>query len=488
MTIFVLILLSFLTFVSRVVNLSNIPIFTDEAIYIRWAQIGLADPAHRFISLTDGKQPLFTWAMYPMLKLFSDPLFAGRFVSVLSGVFTVIGIYLLARQLFSFRTAWLAALIYIFSPFAFIYDRLALMDSLLSSFAVWSLYLEVLLVTHLRLDLALLLGMTIGFGLLTKSSAFFYLYLLPFSLILLDRRKINKRILIKWLGLICISIIISLTIYNSLRLSPWFYIIEQKNHVFITTFSEFIKSPFKMLGGNLRGLFEILYVYLTPTFSIILLFSLTMMFFKRKNKQVLLLTWFFLPFITLAFFGLIIFPRFILFMVVPLFIHIADGLDQLMQMMSKKAKYHYLLLLLFFVYPLYQIYLLSVNPVQATIPSADRKQFFDDWPSGYGVNEVVAYLKGKAETGRVVIGTEGTFGLNPAVYEIYFGLNPNVKIYGFWPVSEVPKILLESSIHTDTYLIFKEKQDIPPSWPLKLIKKIRRGKSDTHLLFYQVIP
>ena len=138
--------LAIFTFITRVINLLNVPIFTDEAIYIRWAQIGLNDPAHRYISLTDGKQPLLTWLMYPFLKIFTDPLFAGRFVSVLSGVFASIGIYLLARQLFGKKTAILASIVYIISPFTIVYDRLALMDSLLASIGIWSLYLSVLLV------------------------------------------------------------------------------------------------------------------------------------------------------------------------------------------------------------------------------------------------------------------------------------------------------------------------------------------------------
>ncbi|OGG02334.1 hypothetical protein A2W14_03935 [Candidatus Gottesmanbacteria bacterium RBG_16_37_8] len=173
-------------FISRIYNLLAVPIFTDEAIYIRWAQIGLADPAHRYISLTDGKQPLLTWLMYPFLTIFSDPLFAGRFVSVLSSVLAVIGIYLLAKTLFNRSTAVFASLIYLICPFTVVYDRLALMDSLLAAIGVWSLYLEVLLIKHLRLDIALLLGLTVGLGLLTKSSALFFLLLLPASLLLFE--------------------------------------------------------------------------------------------------------------------------------------------------------------------------------------------------------------------------------------------------------------------------------------------------------------
>ena len=35
---------------TRLVNLTLLPIFTDEAIYIRWGQIGARDAAHKFLS------------------------------------------------------------------------------------------------------------------------------------------------------------------------------------------------------------------------------------------------------------------------------------------------------------------------------------------------------------------------------------------------------------------------------------------------------
>ena len=168
-----ILIIGMLTFITRVINLDLVPIFTDEAIYIRWAQIGLADPAHRFISLTDGKQPLFTWLMYPMLMVFSDPLIAGRFVSVLSAVGTSIGLYFLGRKLFSQRAGIITALLYIIVPFTLVYDKLALMDSLLSMFFVWGLYLAIHLIQKPRLDVSLLLGMCAGLGMLTKSNGLF---------------------------------------------------------------------------------------------------------------------------------------------------------------------------------------------------------------------------------------------------------------------------------------------------------------------------
>ncbi|OGG26656.1 hypothetical protein A2960_00595 [Candidatus Gottesmanbacteria bacterium RIFCSPLOWO2_01_FULL_39_12b] len=477
-----------LTFITRVYNLLNIPIFTDEAIYIRWAQIGLADPAHRFIALTDGKQPLLTWLMYPFLKVFSDPLLAGRMVSVLSGMISVVGVYFVSKELFNKKTALASSLIYVFTPFMLIYDRLALMDSLLSCFGIWSLYLATILIRRLRLDTALILGMVIGLGLLTKSSAFYYLLLAPSSLIVFDFRIKNRtRRLIKWLGLFGLSFFIAQIMYNSLRLSPWFYLIRQKNYSFILTLSEFLLSPFALFISNMRGLWEWLSGYLTLPLIIIVIIGGVRALIRKDLKVLYLFLWFFTPFISLASFGKVIFPRFMLFMVIPLLIIAGNTLTLFLNRAKQKIIWGVFVIILVFALPLYNTYLVLYSPSDVIIPQVDRNQLFDDWPSGFGVREVIDYLNEKSKDGKIVIGTEGTFGLFPTVFEIYLGLNRNVEIHGYWPVGEVPSELLAAATQYPTYLIFKEKQEIPSSWPLVLISKYQRGRGNTYLLFYQVL-
>ena len=97
---FVLALLVILYLASRFYSILALPIFTDEAIYIRWAQIAKQDANWRFISLTDGKQPMFIWMMMISLRFIQDPLLAGRVVSVGAGLFTLIGMYFLGREMF----------------------------------------------------------------------------------------------------------------------------------------------------------------------------------------------------------------------------------------------------------------------------------------------------------------------------------------------------------------------------------------------------
>src|SRR3989344_3182848 len=82
--------------VLRIPNLTLQPIFADEAIYIRWAQVMKSEPTLRFLPLSDGKTPLFMWTMMPLFKVFEDPLFAGRFLSVMSGLVTLLGVFFLS--------------------------------------------------------------------------------------------------------------------------------------------------------------------------------------------------------------------------------------------------------------------------------------------------------------------------------------------------------------------------------------------------------
>ena len=61
--------ISILYIFTRLYNILELPIFTDEAIYVRWAQIAKNDAYWRFISLTDGKQPLFVWVAMILMKV-----------------------------------------------------------------------------------------------------------------------------------------------------------------------------------------------------------------------------------------------------------------------------------------------------------------------------------------------------------------------------------------------------------------------------------
>src|SRR5581483_1465486 len=215
--------------------------------YIRWAQIAANDANWRFISLTDGKQPMFVWLMMPLFKFVHDPLLAGRLVSVGAGFGTLLGLFFLSKELF--KNKWIGlvtSLVYVLYPFALVYDRMALYDTLVGTFAVWSLYVAILLVRRVRLDIAFILAIVLGAAELTKTNGFFSAALVPATLILFDWQKKNRtERLVKWAFFAILAIVIAHLYYSILRLSPFFHIIDEKNRTFAYPFQEWIHHPLK---------------------------------------------------------------------------------------------------------------------------------------------------------------------------------------------------------------------------------------------------
>jgi 4-amino-4-deoxy-L-arabinose transferase-like glycosyltransferase len=484
----ILISLSLVYFISRIIGLNNFPIFTDEAIYLRWAQIAGNDASWRFISLTDGKQPLFMWLAMISMKIINDPIVAGRMVSVFSGFLTIVGLLLLGKLLFK---KWVVGIIsvffYIIFPFALVYDRMALMDGLLGALMVWIVVFEVLLVKKIRLDIAMILGGIIGLAALTKTSGFFGIYLLPIFLLLFDwKQKSRTKKLVLWVCLIIISILISELMYAVLRLSPYFYIIAQKDQTFIYGFSDWIKHPLTFFLGNLKGLLDWTFVYLTPSFLILIILGLMNIKKYGKEKFVLML-WFMVPLIGLALFGKVIYARYIFFMIVPLLLIIARStVDLIEQRKNILVKGILVLIVCLLTIPLGIDKDLIFNPSIAKIPLSDSTQYFNYWPSGWGVKESIQYFTKQAKNQKIAVYTEGTFGLMPASLEMYLKDNKNITIKGIWPVpSIVPDEVLKDIKIKPVYITFFQFEP-PPSWNVVKIFEVKKGQSNRYFTVYQV--
>ncbi len=494
----VLLLLGFiiiLYFLSRLLNLTDLPIFTDEAIYIRWSQIAKGDANWRFISLTDGKQPSYVWIAMVLLRFFDDPLFAGRLVSVLAGFATLIGLFLLGREIF--KNTWVgvvSGVLYVIYPMALVYDRMALYDSLVGMFAVWGLYLTILLVRRLRLDITLLLGVTMGGAVLTKSNGFFTMYLLPFSLLIFDWRK-HMRIprLFILVFLAGVAVVLGNLFYSILRLSPFFHIIEEKNALFVFPYNEWLEHPSRFLFGNLLGEVDWLVNYMTLPF-VLLIPAAFLLDKKFLREKILLFLWFFFPFFALALFGKVLYPRFIFFMTLSLLPLIAYSIIKIYGVLKNKVIFALVVVALCSV-AFISDYLVITDFGRSIIPTSDKNQYYNDWPAGGGVNEAIAFFAEQAKTRRIFVGTQGTFGLMPTALEIYLGENKNITLQGYWPVENTPpKELLQKARLMPTYVVFYqpcvECQSIgaaPSSWPVEEIARYRKGYGNSFLRIYQVM-
>ena len=484
------IILPFSYFLTRLFNLKIIPIFTDEAIYSFWAQVALHDPANRFISLEDGKQPLFVWIAALFQRFISDPLIATRLVSVFAGFGSLIGIYLVSNLLFkNKKIAILSCILYIVLPFTLLYDRMALFDSLLEMLGIWAVFFSVKMAKEPKLDLAMLNGVTIGLGLITKSSAAFYLYLLPFSLLFFDFSKNTRATRIfHWVGLSIVTAVIAEVFYNALRLSQLFYIIGRKNLEFIRSLSDVIKNPLEFSISNFHALTQWIYIYIGPMLFVIFLAGLIYGLYKRRLQIAYLGLLILAPFTAEVIFNKILYARFALFYFPYIIIVTSFAIVTAYEIFPKYGKLLKAVTLLAIAIPLYTSILLLTDPPKANIPDNDKNQYINDWPAGYGVPEIINILKQESSKQDVYIGTEGTFGLYPYSLMVYFYANPNIHIYSYWPVdaNNLPKQIVDFSINYKTYFIYNFTQSPITDKHAHLVSKYQKGNGNSYMRLFQV--
>jgi 4-amino-4-deoxy-L-arabinose transferase-like glycosyltransferase len=489
---------------TRLYNILSLPIFTDEAIYVRWAQYFVSDLKFWDYSMSDGKQPSFIWIATFLMRIFQDPLFAGRFVSVLAGLGSMVGLYFLTSELFSSnpkerllgrKMGLTASCVYVLYPFALVYDRLAIYDSLVAMFMIWSLYFEVLLVRRRKLLHAVVLGLIMGGGMLTKTSANFAFYLLPFSLLLFEfREKKWRSKLINWAIYALLAAFIANGIYLMLRFSPYFHIIDQKNITFVYSLSEWVRHPFTFFPGNLRGLGGWLLGYMTAPF-LVLAVSSFLVGKQFLREKLLLFIWFLAPFTALALFGKVIYPRFILFMSMPLLVL---GSYTLFYMISSARRLWLQVVIAIVFLSSFAVndYFILTNFAKANIPPSDREQFVTGWPAGGGVRESIEYLTEVSKNQKIFVGTEGTFGLMPYALEIYLKDNKNIEIKGYWPVDSMPSNeVLAKAATMPTYFVFYQpcpscpKTGVAPiQWPAEKILQIEKPEQDSFYTLYKITP
>ena len=460
--------------VSRLVNLGIISIFTDEAIYLRWSQIMVSDAALRYLPLIDRKPPLFMWLTTIVMKLLPtlDPLLSGRLVSIFAGFGSLVGMFFTSYILFrNKKISYLSSIFYILSPFTLFYDRFALADSLLAMFGIWSLGLGVLLVQTARLDVAMILGMTIGFGLLTKTPAQFFLYLLPLLVIFAKKKD--------WLklgGLFVVVIILSQGFFSLLRLFPLFNMINQKNLEFIVPISYFLKHPTQYLFGNLETLLKWEFWYLTPLVFLTALSGVIFNIKKDWKSCLILTTYYLIPLLVMAAFNKVIYPRYLLPFTSALLILGASGSNFILNKVPRNLLFHCFIASLLLFYPIYTNFKLLTDPVNAPLLQADRDQYIDGWAAGYGVDKIREFLKGKTGT----IATEGTFGLMPYSLELYQKDYPKMQIKAYWPLPATPPVVTD-------YLIVYQHPTPPIGWKTEEIMSFRQGKGTDFLKLYKVL-
>jgi len=484
--IFLIFFLLLCFFLTRLINIEKFPIFNDEGIYIQWAKTAWHDASWRFISLTDGKQPLQTWATIPLLKMFPDnALLAGRLFAVSTGLAALIGIFSLLFYIFNKKTAYIGVLLYIFTPYFLFYDRLALMDSAVNAAFIWILFFSVLLAKNIRLDIALIFGLIGGVALLTKSSAQVFLLLGaltgPFLFIFKEKNIVKKTFskIFNFYFLYIIVIGISYVIYNVQRLSPFLHFVTEKNKVFLLSFSDFINNPFMVFWHNLKTL--PLYVSWEMGFALAATGLVGWFFLWKKDKILFIFIslWIILLYVGVSLFTRILYPRYLMFFASLFLITTAYLIDYLKNIWQKVIIC--LLLIISFVIFDYTI-LFDIKNIP--FPPVDRGQYLEGWTAGWGIREIMDFARVKSKEKPVVILAEGDFGMTGDVLNVFLKKDDRIFIKGYWPLTEKEIQANLQELQKSLVYVVVSHQDFPSYRSLTLIHKYEKpGNRSTIFLF-----
>jgi 4-amino-4-deoxy-L-arabinose transferase-like glycosyltransferase len=478
---------------SRLVGITKLPVFADEAIYIRWAQLMNQDfGRYAFFPMQDGKPPLYMWLLRAWLPLFpEDPLLAARLMNVGIGVVSLILIawftYLISS---SKRAAFLAAGLYTLLPYTFFFDRMGLIDPLITLASALTL-VGLALTVSLSAWGWIFMGLGIGGGLMAKTTMVIMIAVIGLLAFYLDRKHRLPAAFLRRVGL---GIGIGGLMFMSLRISPSFGALFTRSGDFSFTIGEILSGQLGHIIGNWLTMWRWMGAYVTlPGMGVLLLGA----WWWRRNTvpasgvfgSTLLLVFGCLFLLPYAILGKVITARYLLPVVVFLIPSMALIIDRVWT--HKRMVAWLVLLSIALASARFNVYLMT-DPGRAPFPREEQGHYLTDWASGYGIPEVRDFIRSRAGSLRVVVATEGTFGTLPDGLLMYFDRSPliaNVEIYGIGvPIRSLPPELLEKARVDETYLVVNSHRFLIDPLPssLELVADYPRPLNGPSLLLFRV--
>ncbi len=373
---------------TRFFGLLVLPQFLDESWHISWslkvsAGMSLVRPwlAGRIVPVAAGAVVL-PWAH-------GHELAAGRILAVLSSLATVVAVFVLARRLFDARTALVAAVFYVFCPFTLFHDRLFLADPMLSCFVALAMLGSHALAREGRAWQGALTGLALTLAVLSKTSGVLLLFV-PAAAWLLFSRPLRSA----WRPLA-----LAYAVAGCLLAVPLWIYLRTTSTIRITFAGRSVPLLERTLQ-NFALVREWLWTWGTPALCVLALAGLALALLRPRPATAFLALSLLLPLVALVPTAAVWYPRYVLFVALPGVILAAHALvaavERVAVGLSLPSRVGAALLVAgatLALLPALAVDLpLWTDPPRAPMPTIDRFEYVEGWPSGYAVDETVALV------------------------------------------------------------------------------------------------
>lgn len=371
--------------------------YLDEGNYVSWAKLFVDSPGFAYVSMQDGKTPLFMWLIAWVKPWFGSYLLTGRLISVASGTISLFVWAIILQKTFAKNTGWQFLILGLITPYFVLIDRLAFVDSLMAMFASISMLGFVIGKKHWWG--AILAGLGLGFGFYAKSAM---------KLVLI----VQSAIATSWKSFIVV--LIALLMFKELqgymRIGAqrfWGMIAAKETQLVFSprqVFQQlFILRDFKYHKQSFQFFGQYLLTYLGPMIFLIIIGT----------------TWDLKKSWWLGFYAVAICGAVWLVSKLTASRYYYPGIYPLVALGALGARRLWSInrLLVLFIWTLlfYQSAILIFNPSEGLYASDDKANLVTSDANAYGLHSVINQIKNKYPISDVVVGVSGLWGVTDGI-------------------------------------------------------------------------
>ena len=389
------------------------PPFWDETGYAEWAQAAAASSGTRFASMAEGKEPLTSWIGALFIHAGVPYMTAIRLVSLVAGAVTLTMLWLVGRRI-STQVALVAMALYAGLPLFVVHDAQGIMEPTVAATAMCALLLAIRLAERPALDSALLLGLALGAGLLTKESGRFAIAMVPVALLLFDwhEPRVGPRFA-RWAGGVALASAICVLCFSVLTLSPLWPVYQNDRSELRRPVGEALLHPIGEISHSLPQLLPGLIGYVGPVLLVAAFAGAATVARAQRRRMAVVALWGLLPFGGALLFANNGYVRYWLPAMVALLVPMAAGLLWLVRRARAQVRGLALRRLaatgavaVALVPPGVLLVNVVAAPGSAHYPSMDDGQYVTSWASGNGWKAVARDLEARTGGRGAIIGVD----------------------------------------------------------------------------------
>jgi 4-amino-4-deoxy-L-arabinose transferase-like glycosyltransferase len=427
---------------ARLWALRSLPIFGDEAIFLRLAELIRQDPAkHLWVSFQVAQAPVHSWLLALALPLSTDPVRAGRLLSVAMGIATIPAIaWAVRRVVLAFAVtdeeaaaavpaAVLAGGIVTFSPFFVFAARMARVDALFLLEAALATGASVGIASRAREGRPLVasavgLGLLMGGTMLTRSAVSYPLWLLPLVALFALRSRGGPALEPSFRRLarsLAIAMAVSLTLWAPMLAAPGRLDLATRLFFLAETHPSMGAAERTLLvGRNLAIAFESLWVYLTPPVFLTAIAAIVWLVWSRRLRVLVFFTaWELILLAPTVVFATAYFPRYALPAALPLVAAAVFGLGRLWPVAATpgfpraRTLVGGILAITLLGWSIHDVARGERDAKRWPLLAIDRVQFVSGLSAGFASEAAVRFLEAEARKKKITVLTP-EFSGNPS--------------------------------------------------------------------------